>query len=31
MAQMTDFEKSGKYTEAENCKENIEKLKKEVH
>jgi hypothetical protein len=28
--QLTDFEKSGKYTEAENCKENIERLKKEL-
>ena len=28
--QLTDFEKSGKYTEAEHCKENIERLKKEL-
>lgn len=26
--QLTDYEKSGKYTEAEKCKENIEMLKK---
>lgn len=28
--QLTDLEKSGKYADAEKCKENIEKLKKDL-
>lgn len=29
-SQLTELEKSGKYSEAEQCKENIEKLKKDL-